>query len=448
MELLIKNDIEIVNPTPAVLRYCEENLVIDNPDYIIANKLGRYVGKMEKRLNLYVRNGNRVVLPFGCLSDVWQYCKGASFKCLFPLFKGNSMVGSINLYDYQQRALNSLLRGRNGILEAPCGSGKTQIGIQFIKEVGGKALWLTHTKKLLQQSKERAEIYFEGDFGTITEGKVNIGRDITFATIQTMRTLDPSIYKNEFDIVVVDECHHCVGTPTKVMQFYQVLTNLNCRYKLGLSATLTRSDKMTRCVYSILGNKLHTITEQEVGNKIIKAKHIKVELFEDYPIESYCKPDGMIDFGRLITVLSEDEKRNGEICSQVMNYFKMGKQQLILCSRLNQIDYLKKLLSQYGLKVNAITGKMSQKNRDYTGDVIIATFALAKEGLDIPKLDVVHFAVPQKDRAIVKQSAGRVERNYPGKPQPLIIDYVDMPIDYCVRAYNIRKRILKNTKKN
>ena len=116
---------------------------------------------------------------------------------------------------------------------------------------------------------------------------------------------------------------------------------------------------------------------------------------------------------------------------------------MVLCMRLSQIDYLKKELTRIGLKVNVITGNVRQKDRNYNGDVILATFAIAKEGLDIPQLDVVHFAIPQKDKSIVKQSAGRVERNYVGKPQPLIIDYVDMNIDYCVRAYKIRRRILK-----
>lgn len=443
MELIIKNNIEIINPTFNVLNYCEKNLLVDNPDYIIANRLGRYVGRMEKQLKLFVKNDNRIIVPYGCLNSIWSISKGATFKCLFPIFKGNKIEGNISLYDYQEKALKMLIRGKNGVLEAPCGSGKTQIGLQFIKEIGGKALWLTHTKKLLQQSKERAEAYFKGDFGTITDGKVNIGGDITFATVQTMRMLDPSIYKDEFDIVVVDECHHCVGTPTKVMQFYKVLTNINCRYKIGLSATLTRSDKMTKCIFYIIGNKLHTITEQEVGSKIIKAKHVKVELYDDYSIEDYCMPDGMVDFGKLVTLLSEDEKRNGVICSNVLNYHGMKKRQMVLCMRLNQIDYLKNLLNEYGLKVNVITGKVKQKNRDYDGDVILATFALAKEGLDIPQLDVVHFAIPQKDKAIVKQSAGRVERNYVGKPQPLVIDYVDMNVDYCVRAFEVRRRLLK-----
>ena len=444
MKIIIGKDITIENPNEAIKRYCKEELTLDNPDYIIANKLGRYVGRMDKSVRLYVQNGNRLVLPFGCLSDIWkpELIKGAEYETRFHGFRGNQMKGGIKLYDYQERALKRLYEGRNGILEAPCGSGKTQIGLALIKKIGGKALWLTHTHKLMMQSKERAEAYFEGDFGTITEGGVHIGRDITFATVQTMRTLDPSVYENEFDIIIVDECHHCVGAPTRVMQFYKVLTNCNARYKYGLSATLSRGDAMMRSVYSIIGKKLHTITEQEVGSKIIKAKHIKVDIGLGYNIRDYCDSDGTINYTKLITLLSDNEERNGIICGKIMNLYSLGKKQLVLCHRISQIKTLTERISKF-CKVNSITGRVSQKDRDYDGDVIVATYALAKEGLDIPTLDVVHFATPQKDRAIVKQSAGRVERNVEGKEQPIVMDYVDTNIDYCNMCYRKRLNILK-----
>lgn len=445
MKITIGKDIRVLNPSKELMTYVNRELVLDNPDYIIANKLGHYVGRMDKQIRLFIVKDNKeLILPFGCLSDIWkpEYIKGATYETLFHDFKGNNLKGTINLYDYQQRALNNLKNGKNGILEAPCGSGKTQIGLALIKEIGGKALWLTHTQKLMTQSLERAKAYFEGNFGTITEGKVEIGKDITFATVQTMRTLDTSVYENEFDIVIVDECHHCVGTPTKVMQFYRVLTNCNARYKYGLSATLSRSDNLIKCVYSIIGKKLHTITEREVGSKIIKARHIKIDVDFTYKMTDYLDTDGTINYGKLITMLSENEDRNHLIASKVMGFYSLGKKQLVLCHRVNQVKTLSEKISQF-CRVNCITGKIKDKNREYNGDVIVATYSLAKEGLDIPDLDVVHFATPQKDKAIVKQSAGRVERNIEGKEQPYVIDYVDTKIDYCNMCYRKRLNILK-----
>ena len=56
---------------------------------------------------------------------------------------------------------------------------------------------------------------------------------------------------------------------------------------------------------------------------------------------------------------------------------------------------------------------------------LFASYKLAKEGLDIPRLDRLHLATPQKDYAIIVQSVGRIARTFDGKEQPICYDYVD-----------------------
>lgn len=444
MKIVFKNDIEIYEPSKEIIDYCKSNLIIDNPDYLNAKRMGRYTGRLSKELKLYVKSGNKVILPFGCLKDIWGLRGNAEIVTCFHDFRGNFLNGSIKLYDYQQSALEALKSGKNGVLEAPCGSGKTQIALQLIKEIGGKALWLTHTKKLLEQSKSRCEMYFKGEFGEITEGKVEIGRDITFATVQTISKVDVGIYKNEFDIIIVDECHHCVGSPTKVMQFYKVLTNCNARYKYGLSATLTRSDNMIKTLFSIIGKVLFTIKKIDVGNKIIKARHIQVPIDLIYKIEDYLNFDGTLDYNKMINVLSTDDRRNKKIIDNVFNEYQKGNKQIILCHRIKQVEDLSNKISKF-CKVNCITGRVNQKTRKYDGDVIIATYQLAKEGLDIPELNVLHFATPQKNASTTEQSVGRIERNINGKKEPICYDYVDISIPYCLSCYKQRKRILNKS---
>lgn len=441
MKINVSNDIRIKNPNSAIKEYCEKHLTIDNPEYETAKRLGRYLGNIERKIKLYVKNGDEYIVPFGCSSDIWKLCRGYLYECKFHDFKGNSIIGSINLYDYQKQALESLKTGKNGILEAPCGSGKTQIGLQLIKELGGRALWLTHTSKLLEQSKERCEMYFKGDFGTITKGKIHFGKDITFATVQTMSKIDVELYKNEFDIVIVDECHHCVGTPTKVMQFYKILTNCNCRYKFGLSATLNRSDNMISCVFYIIGKILHTISQKEVGNKIIKAEHKKISIEKEYNPMNYLDFDGTLNYGKLIDTLSNDEDRNRIIINNVYDNYVIGRKQIVLCHRVKQVEELSKQISKFCL-VNCITGKTSLKSRNFDGDVIVATFSLAKEGLDVPYLDTLHLATPQKNQSTTEQSIGRIERNIEGKKTPICYDYVDETIDYCNLCFKRRKSII------
>lgn len=433
MKFVINNDIRVQNPTQEIIDYCKRELTLDNPTYEYAIKFGKYAGNIPKYLKLYAVVGDTYVLPFGCLQDMLVYLNKENTKVNFHEFQKISMVGNIKLYDYQENAKNRLKKGKNGILEAPCGSGKTQIGLQLIKEIGGRALWLTHTEKLLNQSMERAKLYFKGDFGTITKGEVNIGKDITFATVQTMSKIDVSLYRDAFDVVVVDECHHCVGNPTQVMQFYKIVTNCNCRYKFGLSATLERSDGLIKSVYAILGKKLYTITKEQVGDKIIKAKYVPVPISIDYPVISYIDYDGMLNFNKLIDTLSFNEARNKIIINNVL---KQKGKQLLLCHRVEQVKYLSK-------ELNATPIYGAVKDRNFNSDIIVATYQLAKEGLDIPDLQVLHLITPQKQRGIITQCAGRVERNINGKEQPIIYDYFDEKIPYCKKCQIIRQRLLK-----
>lgn len=442
MELYISNMIAIKDPTQKIKDYCYSKLIIDNPSYITAQKLGKYVGRMPKTIRLFYEKDNELVLPFGCLNEINKLIdlRSCKYRLNFAEEHRHNMVGEIILYDYQLKAENALFKSRSGILEAPCGSGKTNIGLQLIKDLGLKALWITHTHKLLEQSLERCKANFLGDFGTITEGKIKIGKDITFATIQTLSKIDYSIYENEFNVVIVDECHHCVGTPSQFYQFYKVLSHLKARYKFGMSATLNRVDGLTPTMFSILGEKVYTITKEEVGEKIIKADYEPIFIDLDYDLMQYVNTDGTIDYMKLITMLSNDSNRNEIIIANILAVNK-DKQQLVLCHRVSQVEYLYNKLKELNIDTCMITSKV--KDRTLDNKVIVATYQLAKEGLDIPTLSVLHLATPQKNEGTTKQCAGRVERNIEGKETPIIYDYIDSNIPYCVGCYKKRRRILK-----
>lgn len=444
MKYSVCNVIEVENPTAEFVEFCEHELVVNNPDYDNAVRLGLRHKNIDEKIFLYAVNGQKYVIPFGCIRKIFSF-KNFTYTLNISPFKGNNLKGDIKLYDYQYKAINALIRAKGGVLKAPCGSGKTQIGLALIKAIGGRALRLTHTSDLLKQSYERCKAYFSGDFGLITGGKVEIGKDITFATVQTMCKVDTDLYKNAFDIVIVDECHHCVGSPSKMMMFYKVVNNINCRYKYGMSATPKREDGLTKAMYALLGDIAYEINIDEVGEKRIQAEHIRVDIPLEWDITRYSGTDGIIDYNALIDMLSMSGKRNKIVCDNILS--RKGHKQLVLCHRVEHLDVLAEYLKQHGLNVSVVSGKVAKNKRNFDADVVIATYALAKEGLDIPELDTLHLVTPQKNESTTIQAVGRVERNVKGKEIPIVFDYVDVNIPYCVKCFLKRKRIIKKNKK-
>ncbi len=443
MKCIIGNQIEIENPSRAVLDYCSTYLKLDNPDYLTKIRLGLKIYNTSSHLYLYERYGDRYFLPFGSLKAIYPLIKH-NYKIVldFAPLKAHKLVGKVDLYDYQEKAVKQLINAKFGVLNAPCGSGKTQIGIALIKELGLKALWLTHTKDLLIQSLNRAKQYFpDGDFGTITDGKIDVGNDITFATVQTMSKFANDKFENEFNVVIVDECHRCAGTPTKVSQFFKVVGSLKCSHKYGLSATVHRADGLIKSMYALLGDVVCSISDEEVKDKIVKAHIIKYDLNTFNDSEAYIDYSGMIQYQSLIKYLARNNLRNEEILN---NLSKLQLRfNLVLCNTIEQCEYLQSKL-QLGY---VVVGKTPEHKRQEIFELtkqgnnhfIFSTYNLAKEGLDIPNLDTLHLVTPQKDFAIIKQAVGRIERAYPDKPQPVVYDYVDTNIYYCETSFKKRK---------
>ena len=439
--------LKITDPSPAIVSWCKANLELPNPEYQKKVRMHLWVGNTPKQLTLYSTNGTDLILPFGCLRSILPLLEG-DVKKLFRKPHKVEFGGKVPLYDYQEEAVGAMLINHYGILQSPAGSGKTQMGIALAAALGVKTLWLTHTKDLLTQSKTRAEQYIDPSMlGTITEGKANIGQTMTFATIQTMCKMDLELYRDEWDCIIVDECHRVSGTPTAVTQFSKVLNALRARHKYGLSATVHRADGLIKATYAMLGEVVWTVPDEAVKSRVMTVdvvpKGTGVGLNP-----CFLNTDGTINYAKMITYLTEQEGRNQLILADLRA--NRDHYNLVLSER---VDHLKYLYSQLppALKNQAavIDGKMTtkalKKEREQaiedmrTGDkrYLFATYSLAKEGLDIPRLDRLYLVTPQKDYAVIVQSVGRVARTFEGKQQPLVFDYVDS-IKSLIKSYKKR----------
>lgn len=442
MQVIVSNKLTIIDPTPEVVSWVRKELTISNPEYAKKARMGFWTGNEPKYLFLFEQDADRLVVPFGVLEQL-PLRGDTEIVADFGAREKVDFKAKIPLYDYQEEAVNVMVKTHYGILQAPAGSGKTQMGVGIASMLGCNTLWVTHTKDLLNQSKERFERYIDKNLiGTITEGKVNIGRGITFATVQTLSKLDLTQYKYRWDCIIVDECHRVAGSPTAVTQFSKVLNSLSARHKYGLSATVHRADGMIQATYSLLGKVSHIVPEEAVADKIMKVGIFPVGT--NTAVSRACQnTDGTLNFAKLINYLTEDMNRNRLIVSEIVD---QNRPSLILSDRTNHLQLLMNMLPQE-LRARAvyIDGKTKgdvreealEDMRSGRKDFLFATYSLAKEGLDVPRLERLYMTTPQKDYAVITQSIGRIARICNGKAEPIAYDFVDN-IGWCVKAYKKR----------
>ena len=441
----ITNELIIDNPTNAMRKWCRDNLIIPNPQYAKAEAkaeaMGKWTGNIAKTLQMYYTVGSQLRLPFGIARKFYKLFKNdvSQINALFAPIRRKTYNSSISLREYQKNAVEAALKARNGVLVSPCGSGKSEMGLEIAARISGRTLWIVHTWDLANQILNRAAIRYnisKKSYGQIAAGKVNIGDVFTVATVQTLARIDLAKIQNEFDCIIVDECQHVCSSADKVTQFEKVITSLCSPYLYGITATPYRADGLERCMFALLGDVIHEVPQSAVaGNTVpVKVKFVSTNYTPD--IDKITDGDGTLNYAKLISDITENKDRNAVIVGEIQRAAQNGGV-LVLSDRLQHLDGMEKRLCAvlpYRTARLGIASTKAEKERrariltDLNNgelNVVFATYKLAKEGLDVPNLRTVVFATPQKDKTTVIQSAGRVARKADGKKYGTIIDFSD-----------------------
>lgn len=450
MKVTISNEIRIQDAPQELIQVIRRELSMPNPEYGRRLRMGLWTGRTEPQICLYYVDGSSIVIPCGAGELVGPYAdKSTELKIDLADNGLLEYSGSVPLYEYQTKAVALMKCHSSGILQSPCGSGKTQMGIALAVSLGRKTLWVTHTQDLLQQSYSRAAQYFpENCLGKISGGRVEIGSHMTFATVQTLSKLDLCKYKYTWDVVVVDECHRVAGSPASARMFYRVMSQLAAKYKYGLSATVHRSDGLIKSTFAIIGPVRYRVPEEAVREKTVQVtvrrRDTGVELDR-----SCLDTDGTLVYGKLLPYLTEHAGR----CRRIVGDLSRNREHynLILSDRLDHLRLLMSMLPEecrpFAVMIDGyMTSKRGKAEREYAIEAMIkgqkhflfASYSLAKEGLDIPGLDRLYLTTPKKDYAVVTQSIGRIARVSPGKRDAVCYDYVDR-IGFCENQYRKRK---------
>ena len=232
-------------------------------------------------------------------------------------------------------------------------------------------------------------------------------------------------------MVVVDECHRCAGTVSKATMFSKVLNNLAAKYKYGLSATLHRADGLIKCTYALVGGVAYTVPDNVVNTMRVEIQKKDTGV----QISRKClDTDGTLVYARLINYLAEHPARNELITLNIQELACKGHSIILLSDRVEHLNIIYNMLAKPFKEYAVILhGKVKKADRELALEemrtkkkhILLATYQLAKEGLDVPCLDRLLFATPVKDYAIVVQSVGRIARVCEGKGTPVVYDYVD-----------------------
>ena len=335
-----------------------------------------------------------------------------------------------------EKALDHLSTFGGGILSLPTGFGKTCVSLYILSKLKLKTLIIVHKEFLMNQWIERIKQFLPtASIGIIQQNKVDIvGKDIVIGMLQSlaMKEYESNMFET-FGFTIIDETHHI---SSKV--FSKALFNVCTKHMLGLSATPIRKDGLTKVLNWFIGDIFYSIQRENQTSVNVDIQRFKCEEYtKDPPLNKL----GKISLATVINNLVIIEERNDLICKLLLENVSKGRKIILLSDRRSHCELLhekiKEQTSEFtsGLYMGGM--KQDKLNESEKCDIILATFSLAHEGLDIPTLDTLILATPKTD---IVQSCGRILRETVGKKNnPLIIDICDMFASMPAQA-NKRKK--------
>ena len=334
-----------------------------------------------------------------------------------------------DLRDYQQNIIHTYLKhvntnrdnGGGGSLEIPCGRGKTVMALKLIEQLKTKTLVIVHKSFLLDQWIERIEQFLpDARVGKIQGQIIDIDdKDIVIGMLQSlsMKEYPQSMFKS-FGFTIVDECHHISSEV-----FSRSLLKIVTKYVLGLSATMQRKDGLTKVFKMFLGEIIYKEKRDATDEVLVKAVEYKTndEEFNEVIYDYRGNPQ----YSSMITKLCTYNQRCEFIIQVLSNELKIYPEQqvMILGQNKNILVYLHKAIEHRNIaSVGFYVGGMKKddlKNSE-SKKVIIATYAMAAEALDIKSLTTLFLVTPRTD---ITQAVGRILRVK--HKRPLVVDFVD-----------------------
>ena len=349
--------------------------------------------------------------------------------------EGNDIICNFegSLRPIQQPVVDTFMKhvisgNGGGLLELPCAFGKTVLSLYIISLLKKKTLIIVHKEFLMNQWIERINQFLPNiRIGKIQGQIIDIdNKDIVMGMLQSlsMKEYSDTIFKS-FGLTIIDEVHH-ISSEVFSCALFKIVT----KYMLGLSATMNRKDGTTEVFKMFLGDIIYKGKREEEHNVTIRS----FEYSNDDEDFSEVKTDyrGNIQYSTMISKLCTFNRRTEYILEIIKLMFEENENQqmMILAHNKNILKYLHDAVIHRQLangSVGYYIGGMKEAALKETEGkkIVIATYSMAAEALDIKTLTTLLMATPKTD---IEQAVGRILREKHGNP--IVIDIVDQHLPF------------------
>lgn len=446
-----------------VLNHLKRIAAFKNPEFYSKQALRLSTYAIPRIISCFDITNEYLAMPRGCEDATRSFLNdnAVTYTIIDKTNHGNKISVSFQGEEREEQleAINALLPYTNGILHATTAFGKTVTAAAIIARKKVNTLILVHSKALLNQWHDRLTEFLNIDYPKHEE-KNKRGRRKVFSPIgcfdSSGNTLHGIIdialiqscldedgvkpFVQDYGMVIVDECHHVSS-----ITFEQVLMSIKTHTIYGLTATPIRKDGHQPIIFMQCGPIRFST---DVKSQIAK------QSFDRFLIPRFTSYNSILEdrlsIATLYKYLSEDEIRNNLIVEDICKAVNTGRTPIILTNRTAHVSVLAEKLKATIKNVISLTGAGTTREKreamqrlqtipDSEQLVIVATGKYIGEGFDYPRLDTLFLALPISWKGLLTQYAGRLHREYEGKKDVRIYDYIDIHEPICDSMY--RKRL-------
>ena len=436
-----------------------QNQAMDMPNYDESRFI--YLGSDE---------GKYIVLPRGLREEILKKFDnaGISYKIEDKRTKGRKLNISFKgeLRESQIPAVETMLENETGILHAATAFGKTVVCCDMIARRGISTLILVDRADLMNQWIKRLDEFLDID-EELPEYQTKTGRTrkrkslignlqgahdtltgiVDVAMIRSLKKKDgfhPML--KEYAQVYFDECHHAASESA-----IEVLQEINAKYVYGVTATPKRGDGKEKINEFLLGPIRYRFTAKD------RAEEQNIDHLVYPRFTRTVKPHHLskTPYGNdAYELIRNNDVRDEQIIRDVADCVKAGRTPVVLTKYVDHANKLSERLKKYADRLILLTGANGTKVRraqvkelnevdDSDSLILVGTGSLLGEGFDFPRLDTLFMATPVSGENVVEQYVGRLNRDYDGKENVIVYDYVDSHIPKFDKMYAARLKAYK-----